>query len=556
MMPCGDVFIKSNSDKTSKVSFRGNVDSAGDKKCDTRKFGKYFEEKIKTSLKDTSAQEIATTVKNVCKRTGTDEETARNTISRLTQFSGWSQLPAIGNELDKLDIHSFSNELCSVKVLKTTRVSLHDVLKYLHNSKHQIPTNPKKRKTALVVDKNFLDNMREMKDNDYREYEKMKLQLSKDELRLILIDGFNPVSKDGKDVSQGLFGSSISLEDSACEVISRMQNENITLDEALNGDIKADIKEVFGEDVPIYQISNETVKGNNDKDIAKRLSTKHPSAQEITAVIDAVVETSLEKYPDNLKNRGKQLLCDYSDNMLSCFSRNTLSEELQKIHTQIKDSLEQKGKTEDDVLYLVPVHEKSFDLISYQYAKVNDISSDKFLYFDGKSKLLPPDLKGNKTNLKGKTVVILDDIAGSANTMLKQGFDYYNFKKNFPGNDVIFAPVSSLASGYKNIKGAMMDVSGYHDNIFSNNIVDYRYHLGKLDNKDAALLLKLLGHSGYANAYACTAMPYMLPDNNSEFSALLLSGFLNNNTDGGNKARKRYQELEPLVKQKINMNII
>ena len=151
-------------------------------------------------------------------------------------------------------------------------------------------------------------------------------------------------------------------------------------------------------------------------------------------------------------------------------------------------------------------------------------------------------------------IVILDDIVGSGCSIVHQEFDYRGFlhNKDIINTNVIFSPISSLKSGLQNVQKEIDENGRTNMDFFRpSTIVDYNKFVETFSEDEKNMLGKLLGDSGYCQGNACTATPYMLPDNNTFASGFLLEYFINN--PKGNKSADWFYEWQKNVKYKAQI---
>jgi hypothetical protein len=89
---------------------------------------------------------------------------------------------------------------------------------------------------------------------------------------------------------------------------------------------------------------------------------------------------------------------------------------MKDLYKNIENSLP-KGKTMDDVYYLIPELGRSFSYINYQYAMVNNIPAEKFI---------AGDVDRAEEEFEGKIFAYIDDISASGQTTLEElgGLNY------------------------------------------------------------------------------------------------------------------------------------
>lgn len=505
---------------------------------DIKEFSIYFENKIRKLLKVVDAKDIQEMIMRLRQKTGADEKTVREVLSKLTQFSSYAKLNSLRDELHKNGIGGIYN-------FSFPYSNINKAFLYLQEKKEQINLGNSNMKTACILDNSLMDMIERN-----RGYNIDLIQrLNQKSLTLFHISGWNSVI-DGKNVSQGFLGSQMGLEESAELVINKMKKEGISLDEALNGDFEKRIKEFFGNYINVVKIETNNITGNSATDIADNLKPLYPSAKTIKAVIDTIVDSQMKGYSASEIQKGREVLAKYFDSMISCDSAQTINDILRNKYKEIEEIVKRKGKTMDDVLYVIPEEYKSFDLITHQYANINQVDPNNIIYYDGCNSIA--------RNFSGKVLVILDDVVGSGHSMIDTEFDYRELVRKIKISkkdvSVIFSPISSLQNGVETITKTIAELGRTNiDLLKSSKVVDYNKFAKTLSPEEQNLLEKLLGDKGYGDGCACTAMPYMLPDNNSNASGLLLEYFINNLM--GSKCFDWFIKFSQIVDLKTKQNI-
>ena len=498
--------------------------------ANTKEFSACFENKIKKMLKDPSKEDIETLVNNVSVKTGADKKEVLEVVSRLTQFSNYSQLNKIGESLQKQKITAVDTTLLD----RERYFGINNILEYLRNEKGQVDFYDESENEDGVSSV-FIDDMTlDFLENNIGTKKEILSDTNKNLIKLELIDGWN-AKVDGFDVSHTMFGSPLSLEDAAVKIIEEKQKTNKSLDDILNGDIIERAKKVFGDNVEINVTKNKQAKPDIDN-IVERMKSNYPDKALIEAITDAVLV-----YEGNIKPESKEwfearsVLSKYFDNMLSVFSSGTMIDCMKEKYKEIENFVLSKGKTMDEVIYLVPDKDKSFGLITYNYMKTNNIKASQIVMDDGRLE----GITKIPNKLHDKVFVILDDVVGSGDSISEDQFYYnafVNSEKIEGDKNIVFAPISTLEVG-KNAVNNVISKKGRTgtDIIIPSKVINYENFEKTLSKKEQNILSKLLKESGYSSGYACTAMPYMIPDNDTSVSGFLLGYMLNNQK--ANKAR-------------------
>lgn len=242
----------------------------------------------------------------------------------------------------------------------------------------------------------------------------------------------------------------------------------------------------------------------NPTTIAKNMTPIIPDFE----TFDMVLDNSMDLITYNPLNQNK--LLDVLNERFIVYSPKSIGKKLQQLKIKIEKSVREVGKDTSKIFYLIPKTQKSFALINYMYQKINEIPLERYLYWDNsKYDVLGPSIKNSYNELEnslpdGSTVVILDDIIVSGDSILSTQFKYLakREKNNF---EMIFASLYSTdrAEGMLNLKKEEDDVTN-NDRIISvdkQNIKVDKLLLTKID------LLKKNTH---------IMLPYNAPDNNSQ----------------------------------------
>lgn len=292
--------------------------------------------------------------------------------------------------------------------------------------------------------------------------------------------------------------------------------------------------------------------------IKKQINTKqtnYPDAKKIKIILQKWAQS---KFPDNNQMQKKLLniACKYLYENFTAFSYSTLCEKLKEQHNLIKQHVESENLNTDDIVYIIPQHGKSYDIINYLYAIENNIPQNKFMSFEDAEKTCPDN----------KIYVILDDIRASNNTLNSNilGFTKLHTKNT----KLILSPIISTDTASFFAQYYIQDSKNYYGADIEYLPVTYSHDVG-LVNKDAKYYTDqeleeleraktncLNAHKnltreeldffiknakgGFNEGYALITFPYMIPDNSCELNALIGSYFLNNDNSEANKGVSYY----------------
>lgn len=494
------------------ISFKG-VDKVDENLySDTDKFAEYFEQKLKTKMCVKSEGDVQNIIDNVVKATDTDEKTVCSVISRLTQFSDYSHLEDLENNLRNLGFKFVYND-CN-------KLTLNAPFRYLSNKEQFLGSF-----LSLGVDTVFFI------DNDYLNYceslddESEKFFLEKHNLdEAVIIDGWNR-----KGISQTLFGSDCDLETATINAINEMKSTGKNLDEVLNDDILQRCKDIFGEEYAskIRVVKSKKQPQKNAKEIAQHLQPKMPNKKQIAKFVDVISDNIELVAEDMSKAEKEQVVCRYLDETFEPYSVERMNVALKDIHNQIKEKVDSLGKDMDDVVYIVPNFSKSFSLISYQYAKVNNIPLNKFDYENFEPFVTSLDKKPVE---KDKVYVILDDVAGTGES-LASNLKYKNFTSlifNDKNTNLIFAPLymTDLAQYRFDFKAEDYDRKNVDFYVTNKKFDSQKYMIDFLKDKMRANVVNIVGGEGYRSVATSVMFPFCITDTNSRLSSLFSTFFV------------------------------
>lgn len=497
---------------------------------DTKEFAKYLEYKIAKELDFKTAKEIENSVKKIATETNTDKQLVISVMARLSQFASYSQLNELSAELKRFDIGS-------PKIFP--KLCLNNVIEYVGIKKNQMNFY-RGYKNSIFIDEEVLSYLEQLKQEKPALIKEIRRDNKKNFTDIVLIDGWN-FHKNGKIVSYSMFGQEKSLEELTKDVINKMKRENISLSEALNGDCIKRLHNIFGDDIHLKILSDSKCKNANEKTIADFLNPNMPNRAEIYSIINNVVTAKvISKFKDinnptlgetKREKNARAKLASYLDNELCCYSSASLNRMLKEKYISLSKKVEELGKDMNDVLYYIPQKNKSYDLITYQYLKANNISFENIIC---ESEIY------KKDNLKDKIIVILDDFSGTGQSLTTSGFDYPKFlhEVSYYPYSLIFSPISATQTAEENVEKEIRYRKRTNKDFF---ICEQIIPESKITNKKILNNFEYIDNAvlfdgfGYYNNASCVSFPYSFPDNNSGFGSLFARFFLSNKKSNGNQ---------------------
>lgn len=492
------ILFKSNKVTKSQTTIYDNIDT----------FSAYFEKKLQKMLNVTTEKDIDIMVNEIEKTTKADKKTILEVMGRVAQFSSYSQIRNLGKELEDLQISDISTT--------SNTISLTNAMKYIGVEKSQFFEDG--------MDNNFISNWNKgfiLDDYGLKELQRLKKAgklndfLRKNEL--IMIDGWNiPFNEDFR--SQGILDKSASLKDLTATIIQKMEKEKISLDEALNNDFIDKVENILGESPQIHIIKNKNIKSKTSKDIADMLKPVMPDKEQIKKTIEAVHKAKLGNSSNQNKELSMSALLKYFDTMTNVYSAENVANAVKQQYKNIEEIVKKQNKTMDDVVYIIPDKNKSYEAICYQYAKNNNVDTNKFIYADTSQKV---------KDIDNKIVVVLDDMTCTGASLLGQSFKYKDFIKNNPDNKIIFSTIISTQGAIDGIKETNIN-ENRNDIVTACKITDYSDFEKVLTEREKIIYYKKLKFYEEGMGGTAIAFPYMAPDNNTDNSSVFIDNFLSN----------------------------
>lgn len=525
-----------NIQKNNKIEINGSVpvDCPADL-SDTKKFAKYLEYKIAKKLDFKTEEDIKYSVEKISAETNTDNQLVTAVMARLAQFSSYSQLNNLSEKIRSFDI-GYPKFI--------PKLSVNSLFEYAGVKKNQMNFY-RGYKNSIFIDEETLSYFEQLKPEKPALLKEIRRDNKKNFTDIVLIDGWN-FHKNGKIVSYSMFGQEKSLEELTKDVINKMKRENISLSEALNGDCIKRLHNIFGDDIHFKILTDSKCKNANAKTVADFLNPNMPGRAEIYSVINGVVNAKVtSKFKDinnptpgekKKENNARTKLASYLNNELYCYSSTSLNRMLKEKYISLEKKVKELGKDMNDVLYYIPQKKKSYDLITYQYLKANNISFKNIIC---ESEIYKTE------NLKDKIIVILDDFSGTGQSLTTSGFDYSKFLheiSDYPYS-LIFSPISATQTAEENVEKEIRYRKRTNKDFFlceqiiPGSEITNKKILNNFEYIDNAVLFDGFG---YYNNASCVSFPYSFPDNNSGFGSLFARFFLSNKKSNGNQNQQFY----------------
>ena len=486
-----------------------------------------------------SEKQISDIASAVSQKMQVPENFVLEIMSRLTQFGSIKRLNNLSGELDKLGISGFYKE---------SGISTNSSLNYLQK-KQQLQLKNEFGNEAFVLDDAAIKYLENLESADLQAF-CQKVQDGK--IVLVELDGTN--LKIGENYySYTMLDGGQNLSAMTEAVVEQIKSGR-TLDAVIQGDIKQRLNNVFknivqGDDFAETFVKTISVKeAATPQSIANQIKSNMPNADYIQKVISLVVEKSTG-LTESEKVMASSVIAKYYDYMAKVYSPDSFSELLKTKHDAIEQHVLQLGKTMDDVVYIYPESEKSFDLVCLQYAKINDIDPSKILLYNGTER---------NVNLDGKVLVLLDDIVGSGKSMLTERFHYENCLSNQKDVNILFTPITCADNGKYNIYNKIQDCSRVGSDFLvydGSQTTKYNDFVGMLSPEEYRVLNKIIGDKGFEDSALCTGFQYMTPDNSSGLGGYFnLINLNNSKSNTANKTNSSVNEIGDILRDYIKNN--
>lgn len=441
------------------------------------------------SLNEVSIEDVQKAVNNIEKTTDYPREKILSTMQKATQFANFRSLDLVIKSLDKNDILKVG-ESTHTSPITENMFGLNRTLNYLIVEKNM--GLMRGEDAAVFLDKNKIEQI-----NNNKNCAEAIKHSKKHNIKFFVLSGF----EDG------------------INFLNRTKDLEATTRKLLaQGDVDKNILEQANK-LGIEPIIIRNEQEPTIENIYKQMRPEQMSKEELNATIDANLYERFLK-PDK-RCDAKSNIIQHLDNALTVYTPESISKSLKDMHKLIVDFNKSKGKSEDDIMYIIPLRKKSYNMITHQYQLVNDIPQNKI--FD----LINVKARIGTKELKNKTFVILDDstISGeSLETRLTRLYDKNTKNLDKQNNNIIIAPIFSTNEGKQRINSCIKKNCRENKDILITEKKQQKHWNDNIENHN--LLDDALGDCFYDfyNPHpqkSCIIFPYMAPDNNSEFAGNL-----------------------------------
>ncbi len=479
-----DVFVKStSSNPIKKANFSSSVSFGSALSAET------VLDKMNSQLMDVSVEDIDGIIEGFPSE---DKDLVLDILKRATQFGNIESMNSIYDSV----IDEKSKGYGCFSFTDPRANSLIETFSYLA-AKKAFSRDPAdfvdqdfigyRKKGAFLLDKTILSKLQTNRD--------LLVQTTRNDYKLIYPEGwdsgitaFNLTTVDDiRKRTKKLYNLTKKLQEK-----NGLSKED-ALSEALIYDTKKALKNI-GLDKKL------TVIKNNNIDFSKK-----PTSEDIASQLSSR-KFDLNGFENMIKSQrgSRDVALEILQKDARIMSMRELGLIAKKTHTQIVELAESKNVKEDEIFYLLPLINKSYNLIALQYQQVNNIPESQFV--------LDRDML--KNNTKAKMVVVLDDYVGSGDSLKNARY----FLRQLYKGELVLAPCVSTKTGAKfiDLVSKEDDKCTFMPGSIINSYFDSPEFLSK-DNKYS--YYDVIGKAGWGKVQANIVFPYMAPDNNTSFFA-------------------------------------
>lgn len=488
----GKILIKlTNDDEVTMLHVLSDVSI---KTCSIASLNKKIQQQIDNITEadvNSAIQKVVSLIPNA------NEKEILTVMQKISQFGNYKCFEKFSNELIKLKTYHFC---------KTPKLTINSAFRYLEEKGIFNTHYQNEEKRAFILDEaslNYLENLYPS-----------SIDRIKDKCKFIICDGFNKgINIYNADADLATITTKILSDTKEFQKTMGINSFKEALDRILNGSIEERAKAIGIESAKI-SLPLQT-EGISAKTIQKQLANYTINDQQLSAAIDATAEELYKTQPEKII-KAKNLLTEYFQNQFEALTPKAMSQECRKIHNLITEDVIKNGGTKENIFYLIPEKCKSYEQVSYQYGIVNNIDFSKFITNNDLSKIP-----------KGSTVVILDDIICSGNSMRCQIANFYCFNEKSDNLRLLIAPIKITNVGFDFVKQKLKgkDTIILDKNQMINGIKETTFYKN-LSKHEELMLNNMLGNTGYVGSGLSLIFPYMGPDNNSRISSLITQFFV------------------------------
>lgn len=477
---------------------------------DVDEFSKQFAKKINSQIQNPSLEDVENLISNVKNSTGADEKLVKEVIFRLSQFSTFNSMYFLKNVL-----YSRAEQPANLyEELNLARVMAYLAYKlYLYSSGSDY---------VSFIDDFMLSNIEKSGVDDWKKFGK----------KAYILDGFDIQTSEGKYAGANFLSGPGYLEALSIDVIKQIQSGR-DIEDIMHGDLKKRAKKAFYESAKYYPghceidvIRRPMPENISSKDILGNLKEKTLDNSHIARVIKTNADSLHlpdDDYGECLYGQDAQaLLMKYLDNFAYVFSAHSMSEILNKMYQRLQELEAITGRKN---MYVTPNTYKSFVIMTYMFMRNNQIGIENWQDYEdlydyvGKRNFVILDDCSITGSSQDKAIKMVDDCHG---LMFDKDIYYatiavsQHLNRIYENANIYYLEVPDMIDALQGYKEYSQQKESEYSEILENNSKKWG-----LNYRDIYILLCNLARS-YSGSKTCLAFPYMLPDNNADFSVEVL----------------------------------
>ena len=493
--------------------FRGLPKTALPIRRTSRSLPKLFEDLykgIQQQLDITETKEIQKAVLKVKKELPQFEKAQIiQTMQKLTQFASFNNIKKIPHKMAENGVYSIRNI--------ENHLSLNDCFDYILSKKAELLNHSKKNGlSGVFLDEYTLKYLENLKKNDPTIFEEYK---NNNNIFFIL---------DGWENGINIYNNHENLTQKTIEILKKISPDGTDfltlLEKELNSKTVEKAKNLGFNPIIIKNESN--TKTLSAKHIKKQLEPINIPKRVMKVLLDLICKEKRTIFD----KKYRLLINKFLEKEFTVFSPKRISNALKQKHEKIIKEVTRQKKPIENIYYFIPNQGKSFAQTTYHYAQVNNINPEKFIYSGTETEFFSKKMPQNTT------LVILDDIVDSAESMTEDDFYYKEFCKFKDNKDIsiFFAPITCSKKGIKIVKSKIKELgrNGRDKLIIDRSMINTPmkdslfYKKTNFENK--IILQAIMNGSSYSGSELAVAFPYMSPDNNAAIGSALGQFFLIN----------------------------
>ena len=427
-------------------------------------------------------------------------------MQKLTQFSNYSSLKQIENELSNAKIHN---------------ISLNGGINYIFNyfaktkSIINLPSQKGERYEGLFITKEDLNDP----------------NLRKDIKRITQFDDVKFINLEGWSDGVNLLNDDNLLISKTVKVLKKVKKIMIkhpeyTFNEALDYYLNGSIENYLAQN-GIECLTVKTDVPATRHTILEQMRPIMPTESLLKSTIESVANyyaKDKKKFTDLAIRTAK-----YYDENIEIYSKQRMIENLKNLKSQVENFAQQHNIAKDNIYITVPINKneiKSFDIIAKMFSQILGIPKERVLRLSSCNQLerLP----------KNSVCIVADDIAASGFSMAEV-LKYSKIGDELSlDKHILFCPITATTSGIDYISTMILNMGrkGLDEVLYVKDSIKSHESIAKkfIGEDDTEFYKKIFGfdEERFSSYGMCTSFPYMAPDNDSVLSGFLLKHFTPN----------------------------